>query len=209
MKTAVIDYGAGNLRSVTKALQAVAPKNQQVFICSEASQLKEATHIVLPGVGAFADCMNGLKSLPGMLDALQQEVMQKQKPFLGICVGMQMLFERGIEHGVHPGLGWLKGEVVALQPAASLRIPHMGWNTLELLHSHPVLAGIESGEHVYYVHSYHCVAADKTDVLAVSQYGQPVTAMVARDNIVGTQFHPEKSQKTGLKLLLNFLTHCE
>lgn len=207
-RVAVIDYGAGNLRSVAKALQHVAEAGS-IQVTANAKDLREATHIVLPGVGAFADCMRGLTSLPGMLAAMEEEVLQRRKPFLGICVGMQMLFERGIEHGVHQGLGWLKGEVVRLEGKPGLRIPHMGWNTLHFAHPHPVTKGLETEPHVYFVHSYHCKAKDSGDILATTDYGQPITAMVARDNILGTQFHPEKSQQSGLALLHNFLTGCK
>lgn len=203
MTLAIIDYGSGNLRSVAKAFERVAV-GVPVVVTSDAQLLSEASHIVLPGVGAFADCMNGLRALPGMIEALTREVREKKKPFLGICVGMQMLFERGHEHGVHAGLGWLKGEVVLLE-APGHKIPHMGWNELALQRQHPLLAGIKEGAHAYFVHSYHAVGCDSSDVIATAEYGAPVTAVVARANIFGTQFHPEKSQDTGLTLLSNFL----
>ncbi len=207
MSIAVIDYGSGNLRSAAKALERVAPDGVDVHITQSPTNLKRASHIVLPGVGAYGDSMRGLAAIPGMLTALHEEVQVKQKPFLGICVGMQLLFERGHEHGVHDGLGWLKGEVVALnqQPATSnqqLKIPHMGWNELTVS-AHPLLAGIQTGAHAYFVHSYH--AAGSPDVIASCNYGQTIAAVVAKGNIMGTQFHPEKSQETGLRLLSNFV----
>lgn len=207
MLITIIDYGSGNLRSVAKAFEQVAGDNMQVEVSDRASSLERATHIVLPGVGAYGDCMRGLSSLPGMLDALSEQVHAKKKPFLGICVGMQMLFERGHEHGVHSGLGWLKGEVVPLAPQDhALKVPHMGWNELQVQHAHPLLSGIESGSHAYFVHSYHAHCANAANQLATVAYGQSVTAVVGQDHIMGTQFHPEKSQETGLRLLANFLS---
>jgi glutamine amidotransferase len=200
MTTAIIDYGSGNLRSVAKAFERVGAKVQ---ITSTISDVAAAAYIVLPGVGAFADCMNGLKALPGMLDALREQALVRKKPFLGICVGMQMLFERGHEHGVHDGLGWLEGEVVPL--VSKLKVPHMGWNDLHVAGNHPLLKGVKSGDHAYFVHSYHAACKHPSDVLATVEYGQTITAVVGRDNVMGTQFHPEKSQATGLTLLKNFL----
>lgn len=199
---AIIDYGSGNLRSAAKAVERVAGA-RTVGIVNSSSALADASHIVLPGVGAFGDCMQGLKSLPGMVAALEQEVLKKKKPLLGICVGMQMLFETGYEHGEHQGLGWLKGEVKPLQ--TTLKVPHMGWNTLCLAHPHPLLAGIEDNAHAYFVHSYHAVCKNPGDVLATTEYGQTIAAVVGQGNIMGTQFHPEKSQETGLRLLNNFV----
>jgi len=204
MTTVIIDYGSGNLRSVAKALEWVSEK--KIIVSSAATDLKDASRIVLPGVGAFADCMQGLGSLPGMLDALFEEVLQKKKNFLGICVGMQMLFERGHEYGVHNGLGWIQGEVTALHTTHStLKIPHMGWNELTIQREHPLLKNISNGNHAYFVHSYHANCKDISDVIATTEYGQKITAVVARDNVMGTQFHPEKSQTTGLALLKNFV----
>jgi glutamine amidotransferase len=161
-------------------------------------------------VGAFADCLKGLKAVPGMLPALEEAVRQEGKPFLGICVGMQLMADRGLEFGETPGFGWVPGEVRAIEPSdPALKIPHMGWNTLEVVNPHPLLDGIPLGPdglHAYFVHSYHLVAADRADVVAETDYGGPVTAMVARDNLAGTQFHPEKSQRLGLALIANFLT---
>jgi imidazole glycerol-phosphate synthase subunit HisH len=202
MSVAIIDYGSGNLRSVAKAFERVGAS---VFLTSNPQDLAKASHIVLPGVGAFADCMNGLKALPGMLDALEKQVIEVKKPFLGICVGMQMLFEKGHEHGVCNGLGWLQGEVQALVPAQSLKIPHMGWNDLLVRGSHALLHTIKNGDHAYFVHSYHAVCSNPDDVWATVNYGQTVVAVVGHDNIMGVQFHPEKSQETGLMLIKNFL----
>ena len=203
MTLVIIDYGSGNLRSVAKAFERMAEGKKKVEVVRDPAALKAASHIVLPGVGAFADCMAGLKSLPGVLDALNEEVRGKGKEFLGICVGMQMLFERGYEHGVHAGLGWLKGDVRPIE-APGLKIPHMGWNDLEVTRSHPLLEGISTGAHAYFVHSY-AAQAHKEDVLATTQYGQSIVAVVGQENIMGTQFHPEKSQAAGLRLLSNFM----
>lgn len=207
MPVAIIDYGSGNLRSVAKAFERAAPDPSSVTVTRSPEIVAQATHIVLPGVGAFADCMNGLRALPGMLPALRQEVLERGKRFLGICVGMQMLFEKGHEHGVHEGLGWLKGEVRQLDSAShTLKIPHMGWNDLSIPRPHPLLRGLEPGAHAYFVHSYHALCADPADVLATTAYGQSIAAVVGQGNILGTQFHPEKSQETGLRLLKNFLS---
>jgi glutamine amidotransferase len=205
---AIIDYGSGNLRSVAKAFERIAqPGGARIEVTRSPAMLATASHIVLPGVGAFADCMAGLRSQGGMLETLQQEILQRKKWFLGICVGMQMLFERGHEHGVYEGLGWLKGEVVSLHTAHStLKIPHMGWNTLEVARDHPLLRGIASGDHAYFVHGYHARCTDARDVIAATAYGQSIAAVVAKEHIMGTQFHPEKSQDVGLRLLSNFLS---
>ena len=204
-RIAIIDCGAGNLHSVRKAFAHVAPRDE-VIVTTNAKDLATATHIVLPGVGAFADCMKGLTALPGMISALEKEVRDGTKPFLGICVGMQMLFERGHEFGTHEGLGWFKGEVKALTPNdPALKIPHMGWSALQAKHSHHVLKNIPKTSHVYFVHSYHALAAVQDDVLATVDYGGDVVAIIGRKNIVATQFHPEKSQRVGLQLITNFL----
>lgn len=203
-RIALIDYGAGNLHSAAAALRRAAPE-AALQITSSAADLADATHIVLPGVGAFADCMRGLQNVPGMIEALEQRVRQAGVPFLGICVGMQMLFERGLEHGTHAGLGWMKGEVRRIE-APGLKIPHMGWNELNITApAHPVMKGLQNDSHAYFVHSYHAVCTKSGDCLATTQYGTPLTAIVGRENMVGTQFHPEKSQATGLTLLRNFL----
>jgi glutamine amidotransferase len=205
MKCVVIDYGSGNLRSVAKSLEKVAA-SQKIEVSSDPAALASATHIVLPGVGAFADCIKGLTDISGMVEALEHEVHKNKKPFLGICVGMQMLFERGLEHGAHKGLGWLEGEVVKIDADASFKIPHMGWNELNILQpTHSLLKNIHTGEHVYFVHSYHARCKNLSDVIAATDYGSALTAIVAKDNIMGVQFHPEKSQAAGLQLLNNFL----
>ncbi len=211
MSVVIIDYGSGNLRSAAKAFEhavAAAGLDLTVDITARADDVGRASHVVLPGVGAFADCKQGLEALPGMVDALERAVVRQARPFLGICVGMQLLATTGREHGEHAGLGWIPGEVVALEPAdPSLKIPHMGWNESCLKGpSHPVFEGIAAGSHAYFVHSYGYACADPAHVLATVEYGGAVTAVVGRDNMVGTQFHPEKSQATGLRLITNFLT---
>ncbi len=204
---AIIDYGSGNLRSVAKAFEhEAAATNHHVYVTDDPAMLAKATHIVLPGVGSFADCMQGLEAVAGLREALHEQVRVQKKPFLGICVGMQLLFEAGHEHGTHKGLGWIAGEVVKIAPAdVTLKIPHMGWNELNLLQPHPLLYGIEPRSHAYFVHSYHARCSNSSDVIATTVYGEPLTAIVAHGNIMGTQFHPEKSQATGLKLIANFL----
>ncbi|WP_448192137.1 imidazole glycerol phosphate synthase subunit HisH [Azospirillum sp. sgz301742] len=206
---ALIDYGSGNLRSAAKAVERAAADAglpTEVLVTADADAVRRADRIILPGVGAYGDCKRGLSEVPGMLDALEEAVIKGGRPFLGICVGMQLMAERGVEHGVHQGLGWIKGEVVALEPSdPMLKIPHMGWNELEIVRPHPVLAGLPSGAHAYFVHSYHFRCADPANELARVAYGGPVTAVIGRDNLVGTQFHPEKSQEAGLTLIANFL----
>jgi glutamine amidotransferase len=207
VSVAIIDYGSGNLRSAAKAFERAAGGQSAVFLTNTAEDLAKASHIVLPGVGAFADCKRGLCALPGMWQALNEQVIGKGKPFLGICVGMQLMARLGHEHGEHEGLGWLDGEVVALSPKdPALKVPHMGWNDLGLkAPRHPVLSGLAAGAHVYFVHSYQFRPARAAEVLAEVDYGGPVAALVGRDNLVGTQFHPEKSQAVGLHLIANFL----
>jgi glutamine amidotransferase len=216
MTVAIIDYGSGNLRSAAKAFERAAREsgtNERVVVTSSPAEVAAADRIVLPGVGAFADCRRGLDAVPGMVDALTDSVIGKGRPFLGICVGMQLMAERGLEHGEHAGLGWLQGNVVALTPEGvdspggiGFRVPHMGWNDLNIAAvSHPVFAGIPAGGHAYFVHSYHMQCHNPGHVLATVAYGQTVTAVVGRDNIVGTQFHPEKSQDMGLRFIANFL----
>jgi glutamine amidotransferase len=204
MTVAIIDYGSGNLRSVAKAFEYVA-NAEKIHITNAPAALAEASHIVLPGVGAYGDCMRGLKAVSGMIPALREQVLERKKPFLGICVGMQMLFERGHEHGQHEGLGWLKGEVVPIECNPPLKVPHMGWNELDIKATHPLLSGIGKGDHAYFVHSYHARCGNASDLLATVDYGQSLAAVVGQGNIMGTQFHPEKSQATGLQLLKNFL----
>lgn len=212
MTVAVIDYGSGNLHSAAKALERAAREsgtNAKIVVTSDPDDVRRAERIVLPGVGAFADCKRGLDAVTGMVAALNEATLKKAKPFFGICVGMQLLAERGLEHGVYNGLGWLRGEVDRIAPNdPSLKIPHMGWNTLRVKRRHPLFDGIElgdRGQHAYFVHSYHLKPADDSDLVAQAEYGGPITAFVARNNIAGSQFHPEKSQKLGLALLANFL----
>lgn len=207
MNVTIIDCGAGNLHSVRKALASQLPVGAALNVTINAADVRSATHIVLPGVGSFADCMQGLNALPGMREALEEKVIAGKTPFLGICVGMQMLFQRGHEHGVHEGLGWFAGEVKPIAPSdPQLKIPHMGWNQLQLQHSHPVLRSIAPGEHVYFVHSYAAEGADAENILASVDYGGQIVAVIGRENIIGTQFHPEKSQRVGLQLISNFLS---
>jgi imidazole glycerol-phosphate synthase subunit HisH len=206
MIVAIVDYGAGNLRSAEKALAEAANGSARVVVTSDPDAVRKADRIVLPGVGAFADCKRGLDSLPGMVEALEDAVIRQGKPFLGICVGMQLMASVGVEFGEHKGLDWIKGKVVVLDPAdRSLRIPQMGWNNLELKRAHPALADTRAGDHAYFVHSYHFVAERPQDVVATVDYGGPVTAVIGRDNLLGVQFHPEKSQHVGLALLARFL----
>jgi glutamine amidotransferase len=206
MTITIIDCGAGNLHSVRKAFAAVAPEHT-ITVTQDAAMLRDASHIVLPGVGAFADCMGGLNALPGMRDALECEVLGARKPFFGICVGMQMLFTRSHEHGMHAGLGWLAGEVVQLAPNnPALPVPHMGWNKLCPMQAASARRyGISADSYAYFVHSFHAVNVDAADILATVDYGGSLVAMVARENIVATQFHPEKSQATGLTMLQHFV----
>ena len=208
MKVAIIDYGSGNLRSAAKAFERAAREadlSADIVVTSDPQALRAADRIVLPGVGAFGDCAAGLRAVPGMEDALNEAVRAQAKPFFGICVGMQLMAERGLEHGKHKGLGWIGGEVVKIEPAdASLKIPHMGWNDLEIIRPHPLLADMPA-THAYFVHSYAFAVAEPETLVARVDYGGPVTAMVAKDNMAGTQFHPEKSQALGLALIGNFL----
>ncbi|SKA27176.1 glutamine amidotransferase [Enhydrobacter aerosaccus] len=209
MTVAIVDYGSGNLRSAAKALERAARESgadDRVLVTANPREVAAADRIVLPGVGAFADCRAGLYGVPGMVDTLQREVIERGKPFLGICVGMQLMATRGVEYGVHAGLDWIAGDVVRIEPGqAHLKIPHMGWNELLELKPHPLLAGIGEHDHAYFVHSFHFKVARPETLLAITDYGGPITAVIGRDNLAGTQFHPEKSQATGLRLLANFL----
>ncbi|MEO5335466.1 MAG: imidazole glycerol phosphate synthase subunit HisH [Magnetospirillum sp. WYHS-4] len=210
MTIAIVDYGSGNLRSCAKAFERAAADlglSVPVVVTADPGRVAAADRIVLPGVGAFGDCRRGLEALPGMIETLERQVLGKGRPFFGICVGMQLMATRGLEHGNFPGLGWIPGVVQALEPTDSaLKIPHMGWNELRLeAADHPLFAGLADGSHVYFVHSYALRAQNRAHILAVADYGGPVTAVVGRDNMVGTQFHPEKSQAVGLKLIANFL----
>jgi glutamine amidotransferase len=203
MRAVIIDYGSGNLRSAAKAFERAGA---EVRVTADADEVRRAERIVLPGVGAFADCRRGLDAVPGMIEALEEAVRRKGRPFLGICVGMQLMSERGREFETVAGLGWVKGEVVAIKPSdAALKIPHMGWNELSFRLAHPLVEGLAPGAHAYFVHSYHLADGAPDDLLATTDYGGPVTAIVAQGNVAGTQFHPEKSQETGLRLISNFL----
>jgi glutamine amidotransferase len=212
MTVAIVDYGSGNLHSAAKAFERAARESghdQPIDVTSDPGQVARADRVVLPGVGAFADCRRGLDEIPGMIDALNETVRKRGRPFFGICVGMQLMADVGREHGVTPGLGWIPGEVDRIAPSdTNLKIPHMGWNTLNMRKPHALLDEIPLGPdglHAYFVHSYELKTAQPTDLVAQADYGGPLTAIVGRDNMVGTQFHPEKSQKLGLRLIANFL----
>ena len=212
MSVAIVDYGSGNLHSAAKAFERAAHDaglDQPIVVTADPAAVARADRVVLPGVGAFADCRRGLDAVSGMVEALEEAVRFKGRPFFGICVGMQLLAERGREYEVTDGLGWIAGEVDRIAPNdPNLKIPHMGWNTLNVARSHPLLDGLEfgpQGRHAYFVHSYQLKPAQRADLVAAADYGGAITAIVGRDNIVGTQFHPEKSQKLGLALIANFL----
>jgi len=212
MRVAIIDYGSGNLRSATKAFERAAREagiDAHIDLTDKADAVATADRIVLPGVGAYADCRAGLDAVPGMHEALVEAVETKARPFLGICVGMQLMSSRGMEKTVTEGLGWIAGDVKEMEPAdPALKIPQIGWNTLDLKHSHPLFDGIPTGPdglHAYFVHSYHLAANNPAEVIATTDYGGPMTAFVGRDNMAGSQFHPEKSQTLGLALIANFL----
>jgi glutamine amidotransferase len=212
VSVAIVDYGSGNLHSAAKAFERAArdaAPDQQIIVTSDPEMVRRAERVVLPGVGAFADCRRGLDAIPGMIEALEESVRRQGRPFFGICVGMQLMAERGREYEVTEGLGWIAGEVDKIAPSdASLKIPHMGWNTLNAARRHPLFDGIALGAqglHAYFVHSYELKPKQASDLVAQADYGGPVTAVVGRDNMVGTQFHPEKSQRLGLALIANFL----
>jgi|SRR5680860_148021 len=212
MLVTIIDYGSGNLHSAAKAFERAALDaglKMNIAVTNSAELVAKADRIVLPGVGAFAECRAGLDSVPGMVEALQKSVIDKARPFLGICVGTQLMAERGLEKTITSGLCWIKGDVVEITPNdPSLKIPQIGWNTLHVERPHAILENIATGDnglHGYFVHSFHIAAANIKDVIATTNYGGPVTAIIGRDNMVGTQFHPEKSQKLGLALITNFL----
>ena len=212
MSVVIVDYGSGNLHSAAKAFERAsreAGSALPIVVASDPDAVARADRVVLPGVGAFADCRRGLDAIPGMVDALEQAVRGKGRPFFGICVGMQLMAERGREYQVTPGLGWIAGEVDRIAPSdPALKIPHMGWNTLNEIKPHPLLAGIPlgpNGLHAYFVHSFALNPAAHADLVADTDYGGPLAAIVGRDNVVGTQFHPEKSQRLGLALIANFL----
>jgi len=212
MSVAIVDYGSGNLHSAAKAFERAARESrheQPIVVTSDPDAVARADRVVLPGVGAFADCRRGLDEIPGMIDALNENVRGQGRPFFGICVGMQLMAERGREYQVTPGLGWIAGEVDRIAPSdPSLKIPHMGWNTINMLQPHPLLEDLPLGPdglHAYFVHSYELKPAQRGDLVGEADYGGPLTAIVGRDNMVGTQFHPEKSQRLGLRLIANFL----
>jgi glutamine amidotransferase len=212
VSVAIVDYGSGNLHSAAKAFERAAREaggGEAIIVTRDPDAVRRADRVVLPGVGAFADCRRGLDAIPGMIEALEESVRKKGRPFFGICVGMQLMAARGREYEVTEGLGWIPGEVDKIAPSdPGLKIPHMGWNTLNALKSHPLFDGISLGPeglHAYFVHSYEFKPAQRSDLVAQADYGGPVTAVVGRDNMVGTQFHPEKSQRLGLALIANFL----
>ena len=208
MTTVIVDYKSGNLHSALKSFQRMADETGAgpVAVSADPGAVRAADRIVLPGVGAFADCRAGLAAIPGLFEAIEERVIEGGAPFLGICVGQQMMATRGLEFGDTAGFGWIPGAVVRIEPAdPALKVPHMGWNALDLAGTHPVLAGIATGDHAYFVHSYHLVPEEPAHRLATADHGGPITAVVARDNLVGTQFHPEKCQATGLRLIANFL----
>ncbi len=212
MTVAIVDYGSGNLHSVAKSFERAVHDNKlstTIVVTSDPDTVRNATRIVLPGVGSFNDCRDGLKKVAGMWETLDEQVRRRGKPFLGICVGLQLMADRGVEYGTSEGFGWIPGEVKRIEPGdPSLKIPHMGWNTLDIARPHPLVANLQLGEdgyHAYFVHSYHLAAQDRADVIATTNYGRPITALAGRDNFAGTQFHPEKSQALGLRLIANFL----
>ena len=211
MNVCIVDYGSGNLRSAAKAFEraiAEAGLSAAVTVTADADSVARADRVVLPGVGAFADCKAGLKAVPGMIEAIERAVREKARPFLGICVGMQLMATRGLEHGETAGFDWIAADVDQIRPSdPGLKIPHMGWNQLDISEStHPVMSGIEAGAHAYFVHSYAMTCRQPTDVAASIDYGGKIVAAIGRDNLFGTQFHPEKSQATGLKIITNFMT---
>lgn len=212
MRVAVIDYGSGNLRSALKAFECAAFNHgikADIFLTDDAQKVRSADRVVLPGVGAYADCRAGLDRLAGMVEAIDEVVVKAARPFFGICVGMQLMAERGLEKAVTEGLGWIKGDVKLMQPSdPALKIPQIGWNTITLTRPHPLFDSIPTGEnglHAYFVHSYALDCKKPEECLAVTDYGGAVTAAVVHENRFGTQFHPEKSQRLGLKLIANFL----
>ena len=215
MVTAIIDYGSGNLRSAEKSFQRAAAETEaatEIRVTNDPDLVSRADRIVLPGVGAFADCARGLAAVPGLREAVVEAVEVRARPFFGICVGMQLMASRGLEREVTEGFGWIPGDVALIEPTdPALKIPHMGWNTIDLTANgtaHPLFAGIPTGEtglHAYFVHSYHLTPMDASQCLATAEYGGPITAAVGRDTLFGTQFHPEKSQALGLALIANFL----
>jgi len=209
MSVAIIDYGSGNLRSAAKAFERAAREanlNIPIMVTADPEAVRAAERVVLPGVGAFGDCKQGLAALPGMIDALEEAALKTAKPFLGICIGMQLMADTGREHGNHKGFGWIPGEVAPIKPNdTSLKIPHMGWNDLAFTNQHVMFENITPGTHAYFVHSFGFVCKNESHVIATVDYGGAITAAISRDNLIATQFHPEKSQAMGLQFITNFL----
>ncbi|NBV06228.1 MAG: imidazole glycerol phosphate synthase subunit HisH [Proteobacteria bacterium] len=206
MKTVIIDYGSGNVESVFNALLLVKNKNHEITISNNPAEIKSANSLILPGVGAFADCINGLKSVSGLAEEVRKQVITEKKPFLGICVGMQVLASIGYEDGEHKGLSFISGKVEKIIASENLKVPHMGWNELIIKEvKHPVLQNIKTGDHVYFANSYFFRCQNQNNELAHAEYGSQISAIIAKDNIFGVQFHPEKSAEVGLTLLKNFL----
>lgn len=205
----IIDYGSGNLQSARNAFEKVSKELNQpvkIHVSRNADDLKNTSGIVLPGVGSFSDCKNGVESIDGMIEALNYYIIKCGIPFFGICVGMQLLASKSFENGEDDGFSWIYGDVVKINKQTDFPVPHMGWNNLEIKYSHPILKGIRNGDHAYFVHSYKFISANKKHVIATTDYSSIVEAVIARDNIIGTQFHPEKSQGTGMQIIKNFLT---
>lgn len=207
MLTVIVDYGSGNLHSAAKAFERMAGPEDRILVTNQPDQVANADRVVLPGVGAFGDCYAGLMAVDGLFDAVQTAAIEKSRPFLGICVGMQLMASTGEEHGDHAGFGWIPGRVTAIRPRdAALKVPHMGWNNLTHIADHPVLAGLTESSYCYFVHSFHLKTDRPEHCLGQVDYGEALTAIVGRDTMIGTQFHPEKSQVPGLRLIANFLS---
>ncbi len=207
MNITIIDYGAGNIESVHNAVREIADSSMKITISNKVADLKSANYFILPGVGAFADCMAGLKSADGLLTELRNQVLKLKKPFLGICVGMQILASIGHENGEHQGLGLINGKVDKIPATSELKVPHMGWNEIIVENSkHPLLKNIANNDHFYFANSYHFTCQNKNNILASFNYGANYSAVIAKENIAGVQFHPEKSGEAGLKILQNFLS---
>lgn len=208
MASVIVDYNSGNLHSARKSFMRVAEETGagEIAVTSDPEAVRRADRVILPGVGAFADCKAGLEGVDGMPEAIEESVVRGGRPFLGICVGMQLMATVGLEKGKTPGFGWISGRVEGISPKdPKIKIPHMGWNDIEILQPHPVLGGIETGDHFYFVHSYRFAPSEDSSSIAQVEYGESVCAVAGRDNLVGTQFHPEKSQGNGLRLIANFL----
>ena len=207
MTTVIVDYESGNLHSAEKAFQRMAAETDAgvVMVTSDPDIVRRASRVVLPGDGAFPACRRELFDHRGLFEAIEDAVITGGRPFMGICIGMQMMASKGLEYAETPGFDWIGGTVAPIAPKTGLKVPHMGWNDLVLDHNHPVFEGVFTGYHAYFVHSFQFEVADEAHLLAHVDYGGPVTAVVGRDNLIGTQFHPEKSQKTGLRMIANFL----